>query len=497
MNATFAAIQQATDDLLPKPLPTSLPPVAPFDSRMLPEAVRDYVMDVADRQQSPPDFVAVATICGLAALLGRKLLIRPKQNDDWTVTPNQWGIIIGRPSAMKSPSIKEALRPLDNIERQARQQQQQESKAFAAESKLCEFERKEVELTAKGLFKEGKRQQALKLLAGTETKKLPTRQRIIVNDTTVEKLGELLNENANGLLLVRDELAGWLSKLAQDDYQVDRAFYLECFDGNGRYTYDRIGRGTIEIENCTLSLVGGIQPSKLAQLVRAAIRGTVDDGLVQRLQLAVWPDDPGSWRWRDRAPNAQARERFDQAFEKLHGLPFPAQDKQPPIWRFTAAAQTMFVDWMERLQAQARRCDIHPALESHLLKMPQTVAGLALLFEVLDDQSGSVGEVATARAMDWAYYLSSHAERIYSMSSNGGVEGARLIHERRDKLPSFFTSRDVQRKGWIGLDSPEAVRDALDTLVDYQHLMALEVPSSTQGGRPTTRYTWHPSLVKM
>lgn len=27
---------------------------------------------------------------------------------------------------------------------------------------------------------------------------------------------------------------------------------------------------------------------------------TADDGLIQRFQLAIWPDDVGSWEWIDR-----------------------------------------------------------------------------------------------------------------------------------------------------------------------------------------------------
>ena len=123
----------------------------------------------------------------------------------------------------------------------------------------------------------------------------PSCPRLIVNDATVEKLGELLNENPNGLLLTRDELAGFLARIESEEYQSERAFYLEAFSGDGKYTCDRIGRGTIHIEHCILSLIGGIQPTKLAPLVRAALGGTNNDGLVQRLQLAVWPDDIGSW----------------------------------------------------------------------------------------------------------------------------------------------------------------------------------------------------------
>jgi hypothetical protein len=51
--------------------------------------------------------------------------------------------------------------------------------------------------------------------------------RLVVNDSSVEKLGELLNENPNGLTLVRDELSGWLGKLSKEEFQSERAFYLE------------------------------------------------------------------------------------------------------------------------------------------------------------------------------------------------------------------------------------------------------------------------------
>ncbi len=45
---------------------------------------------------------------------------------------------------------------------------------------------------------------------------IPTRERYVVNDTTVEKLGELLNQNSRGLLVFRDELTGLLHSLDKD-----------------------------------------------------------------------------------------------------------------------------------------------------------------------------------------------------------------------------------------------------------------------------------------
>ncbi len=84
----------------PEPLPGGLPSVVELDQAMIPEQLRGWVMDVADRLQIPPDFSAATSFVTLGALIGRKIAIHPKQRDDWLVVPNLWGAIIGRPSVM-------------------------------------------------------------------------------------------------------------------------------------------------------------------------------------------------------------------------------------------------------------------------------------------------------------------------------------------------------------------------------------------------------------
>jgi len=75
--------------------------------------------------------------------------------------------------------------------------------------------------------------------------------------------------------------------------------------------------------------------------------------------------------------------------------------------------------------------------------MPQTIAGLALLFEIIDGGSQAVGVQAITRALRWADYLLSHAKRLYSLAINHSLDGARLILERKSKIPNPFTVRDV------------------------------------------------------
>lgn len=84
----------------------------------------------------------------------------------------------------------------------------------------------------------------------------PQRRRYVVNDSSVEKMGEILSANPNGVLVFRDELTGFLRSLEREGQEVGRAFYLEAWNGTGRFTYDRIGRGTVDIEAYCISILG-------------------------------------------------------------------------------------------------------------------------------------------------------------------------------------------------------------------------------------------------
>ncbi|VEJ45440.1 Uncharacterised protein [Bartonella vinsonii] len=96
-----------------KPINTALLPVEPFAPEQMPLTLRRYIYDVADSQQSPVNFVAVSALCGLAALIGNGVRIAPKQySNDWKIVPNLWGVIIGQPSAKKTPAMQAALAPL-------------------------------------------------------------------------------------------------------------------------------------------------------------------------------------------------------------------------------------------------------------------------------------------------------------------------------------------------------------------------------------------------
>jgi hypothetical protein len=141
-----------------------------------------------------------------------------------------------------------------------------------------------------------------------EEKQEPVEPRYKTNDATIEKLVELMQQNPRGILYFRDEMVGAFKRWESPGREQDRAFHIEAWSGNGSHTDDRIGRGTVRADNVCESLLGSIQPGKLAGYLDQAISQGDNDGFMQRLQLGVYPDVP-PYRHVDEWPNREARDR--------------------------------------------------------------------------------------------------------------------------------------------------------------------------------------------
>lgn len=240
----------------------------------------------------------------------------------------------------------------------------------------------------------------------------------------------------------------------------------------------------------------GFQPSKIAALVTSAVNGTGNDGLIQRLQMLVWPDERRDFSYYDRSPCSQAFEKYTAVFHGFHALQLGSPD-QPTIFRFSPEAQEIFRVWFTSLQLEARSGKFISTLESHLLKMPKTIASLALIFELVAGGRFDVGKVALELALKWYDYLRSHAVRLYSSGSALVEDAARLIVERRDRLPNQFTVRDIHQKGWAGLTDIDVVAMSVELLVETRHCRKVDKQPNQNGGRPTDSYCWNPLLQKL
>ena len=489
----------------PVPLPDGLPPVQAFDAELLPEALRCWVTDIAERMQCPPDFTAVGAVVALSSIIGARAVVRPKAKDDWTVVPNLWGAIIGRPGVMKSPALSEVMKPLHRLEKDGRELWQAAHDAWELDCKVAGMADDAKEKSAKGLAVKDPAA-ARALLQPTDTPPEPTMRRYVVNDATVEKLADLLVTNQWGVLVYRDEMHGLLCSMDKQGQEGARGFYLTGYDGNQGHAVDRIGRGESYVPRVCLAMLGGIQPGKVQSYVRDAVAGGAgDDGLLQRFGLTVWPDIERDFVYVDRWPDTLARQTAWAVFERLNQLQ-PADDNSAAEWRFSPDAQAIFEEWMVPFENEIRGDVLHPALVSHLSKYRKLIPALALIFALVDtpDNANTIEATELVRALAWGEYLRSHAQRLYAAAVTPETAGAAalLVKIKAGKLTDAdgvlcdsFTPRLVAVKHWAGLGAADAVRKAADLLVDYGWLEKESTPTGAAGGRPSERYLVHPVLL--
>ena len=184
----------------PKPIHVTLQPVPAFNSDMLPEALRGWIMDEAFRMPCSPDFIAAAALSTLGSLIGTQCTIRPKTNDNWLVVPNIWGAAVGDPGTMKTPAISAAAKPQDRLMVLARENHKGAMGAFDVKKVIHDAQDDAITARIKDVTKgkKGAKNESLDDLAAELTQhrrnipEKPTMRRYQTNDTTVEKLGELL-----------------------------------------------------------------------------------------------------------------------------------------------------------------------------------------------------------------------------------------------------------------------------------------------------------------
>lgn len=492
----------------PVPLPEGLPPVPPMTLDMLPESLRPWIGDAAERMQCPLEYVGVGAVVALSSIVGRRCAIRPKRLDDWTAIPNLWGAVVGPASALKSPALREALAPLERLDARAYAKYEDESRDYRRSEVAAAAKRKALTAQIEKAANDDAAADVSKLqnqLAELEPR-MPTARRYIVRDSTVEQLALLLQQNPYGLLLARDELTAWLYSLDREGHRQDRSFYLETWNGDGKFTVDRIGRGHVRLDSMCMSILGGIQPGPLSRYMKAALQpGADSDGLIQRFQLLVYPDILPEWRNIDRPPDEAARTRAHEIFRRLADLDVAAigaignTEGAPPFLHYAEPAQKVADDYREHIEQRVRRPSDHPAVVSHLGKYRSLVPSLALLFHLADcvdgGEKGPVSHRAVLLAQRWTDYLLKHAYRVYGLGREGESSPARLLAERirSRQLPDRFGAREAYGHGWTGLADKSDVEKAIVVLIEHDWLRA---DRQQTGGRPRIVYHVNPKVYR-
>ena len=494
-------------DIWPDPIPLrdELPPVARFEAELLPSRLRSWVADIAERMNCPMDLVALPAMIAAGSLIGRRVGIRPQRRTPWLEVGNLWGCVVARPGSLKSPAAAEALAPLRKLEARAAEEYRAAVRENEAAEALFKLEREAAEKAARAALNnkaKDSRDRAKSAFADIAKPETPVERRHLTSDVTAEKLGEICAANPHGIMVHRDELLSLFADLDYPEKASARGFFMTGWSGLEGYTFDRILRGTVRVSAVNISIYGTTQPGRLAAYIRQSVK-RFDDGMVQRLQLLAWPDFEAGFQEVDRYPDIEARRIAHECYSELGSLD-PRQigagldeddgSEAVPFLRFSDEAQENFAAWRASLELKVRSDDLSTPLRQHLSKYRGLIPRLALVCHLASDGFGPVSPEATIRALRWAEYLETHAHRAYASTTVDNAEAARAIWRRvrKRELPASFTAREIERKGWSGLNDRERVSAGLAALVDADWLRASRTDT---GGRPTTIYQPNPKAL--
>jgi hypothetical protein len=329
----------------------------------------------------------------------------------------------------------------------------------------------------------------------------PTPRRHVVNNFSLEALGEVQISNPWGILAFGDELYGLLKMTDKPGNEELNSFLLTAWNGDDGFTFDRIGRGRRYVEYVCISILRGIQPGRLQEyLTFGGSGGAIDSGFLNRFQLMTWPDLPEAYTYIDRVPDRAAEEAYQSVFERIAGVSqFPnlADDGQSSgtsdVRHFDEQAQAVFQKWLEANERLCRSETLPPVLTSHLSKYASMVPSLALIFAVADGVTGAIPVQYVNQALEWAKYLRAHAERVFACTTRPDTVHAQALLEkiREGAVEDGFSTRDVYHKGWSMLHR-EGVEKAVALLCDLDHLLMVQQAPTGRGRPPGAIYRINP-----
>jgi hypothetical protein len=195
-----------------------------------------------------------------------RLMINP--GTDYSVPALRWTALIGETGTKKSPVLKALLAPLLNIQKQISAKYKAEKDAYDKDYNLWKTE------------KVDKR--------GEEPIPPAPMLDCYFSDFTIESIGQSISDRPDDSYLVFvDELAGFFKSM--DAYRKgggDRQKWLDLYNA-GALKINRKGSPTIFCPHTSVSILGGLQPSVLAQMIKDD--SSAEDGLWNRFMFCRLP----------------------------------------------------------------------------------------------------------------------------------------------------------------------------------------------------------------
>lgn len=331
-----------------------IPEPIPFPIGVYPAPLDEFIRQGSDSVSCPPDYFAA----GLLPILGIGLggYITLQVTETWHESAGTYVMMVGPPGARKTPALGMLMRPVWDSERTIED----------------------------GAIEE----------AGEDWKEIKPDQ-IVVDDATIEAMFGVLEHNKRGVIMVSDELRGWVNGMGQykNGSNRDRQHWLSIW---ARHPI-KINRKTSRdhsVRHPFVPVLGGIQPEPLEELMYSH-----DDGLLPRLLMAQ-----GEYVTPVLKRGAVSQEvitGYHELWTRMQG-----RGVVPRTVEFTEAGYKAFEAWANEHYKTLRK--VSPALQGAWSKMDAQCARISLILAETWEQD-AVDEDTVDRAVAMVRYFQGQA----------------------------------------------------------------------------------------
>ncbi len=218
--------------------------ISGFPIDVLPAKLQGIINEANATLGFPKDYIAGSMLTAMAAVIGNTHSAEAMSG--WKEYVILFVALVGCPGVCKSHPLSYLMQPLIDHDAEKAAQFTEELKRYNAAMELPPKER---------------------VANGYELNPVePRRVRFMMQDVTNEAVHRILSENPRGLILMYDELAGWVKNFNRYNSGSESEFWMSVFNHKVAMSDRKSSQSGVFIRNPFLCVIGTIQPKVLTDL---------------------------------------------------------------------------------------------------------------------------------------------------------------------------------------------------------------------------------------
>lgn len=482
------------------PLSLERKPLLSWPQNILPNALEDFVCELARSTETPVELSAMLVLAVVATASQKKYQVQIKEG--YHEPTNLWTIGILPPASRKSSVYKEATEPLKAWESKQKIAAEPFIKSAESNLKTMEVRLKALRAQAAKASNEhdyGKLQEQIEKLE-CDLPKTSTYPQIWASDVTNEQLGVIMANNEDAMALLSDE--GGIFDIISGLYTDGRSnidLFLQAHAG-GSVRVDRGSRPPIFMERAVLTMGLTVQPLIIRQICsNKTYRGR---GLLGRFLYVIPQSNIGKRTLEELPMPIECVESFRSIINAILNHNILIKDGAQELHTLKLDEEA-YIKWLEYAKCNEAMMGEEIGHLSHITdwagKLPGAIARIAGLLHVVRYAHGcpwnhNISLQDMSAAVRIGHTLTSHALAVFDLlQEDDSMNVARSIYQwiKEQKL-EIFSRRQCSRKfrrynktelqaGLIQLDDAEIVR---------------KLDRAQSIGRPKDLYLVNPNVFK-